>query len=43
MKIFKNAKFWKIFILYFIVHILYYDTQHKEQKGFEDMSLSIRD
>ena len=43
MNIFKIAEFWKIFILYFIFHILYYNTQHKKQKRFEDMSLSIRD
>ena len=41
MKIFKIAEFWKIFILYFTFHILYYDTQHIKQKSFEDMSLSI--
>ena len=43
MKIFKIAEFWKIFILYFIFYILYYDTQHIKQRCFEDMSLSIRD
>ena len=43
MKIFKTAEFWKIFILYFIFHILYYGTQHLKQKSFEDMLLSIRD
>ena len=42
MKIFKVAEFWKIFILYFILYILYYDTQHIKQKHFEDMPLSIR-
>ena len=43
MKIFKIAEFWKIFILCFIFHFLYYDTQHIKQKPFEDTSLSIRD
>ena len=42
-KIFKIAESWKMFILYFIFHVLYYDSQHIKQKGFEDMSLSIRD
>ena len=28
MKIFKNAEFWKIFILYFIFYTLHYNTQH---------------
>ena len=41
MKIFKIAEFWKIFILCFIFHVLYYDTHHIEQKPFEDTSLSI--
>ena len=43
MKIPKIAEFCKMFILYFIFHILYYDTQHIKQKSFEDMSLSITD
>ena len=43
MKISKIAEFCKIFILYFIFYILYYDTQHIKQKSFEDMSLGITD
>ena len=43
MKVSKIAEFCKIFILYFIFYILYYDTQHIKQKSFEDMSLSITD
>ena len=43
MKVSKIAEFCKIFILYFIFYILYYDTQHIKQKSFEDMSLGITD
>ena len=43
MNISKIAEFCKIFILYFIFYILYYDTQHIKQKSFEDMSLGITD
>ena len=44
MKTFKIAKFCKIFTLYFIFHILYFNTQHiLSKKIFQDMSLSIRD
>ena len=44
MKTFKIAKFCKIFTLYFIFHILYFNTQHiLSKKNFQDMSLSIRD
>ena len=43
MKFFKIAEFWKIFILCFISHILYYDTHRIKEKRFEDMSVSIRD
>ena len=39
----KEEKFWKIFKLSFIFHILYFDAQHIKQKRFEGMSLSIRD
>ena len=43
LKSFKNGEFGKVFILYFIFHIFYYNTQHIKQKGFQYKSLSIRD